>query len=536
MRRVFLLLLFFSASFGYSEEYLRFRDLIHEAKYYEQQKDYPKAIEAYKQLLSLDPRNLIYLTAVANLYKEMENYEMAESYYLRLLHYYPQDIEAKMNLGEVYYKTKNYDKAKLYLTEVVNEDPERFRAVVILARIYNKESNNKAAYKYLEMAHSIDPSDDQVWKLMSSYHVRQGNHSAAYDYLFATANLTDSPELQYMMWGLRPYIYPSLKIMSSYSQERERDLVSKLMTVQLDTWMHGLDLTIPIKSNYRFINRFFFGPVRQINLVNGLNNYYLNEYNFTTGFEIYREPNFLMRVLSNQRWAQDKPPVIFSFKGKVVWEPSLSFRYASENHMFAISGAKDSIIGRNFRGETEALFVRRKILNALYEFRDSKSFSAIGIEGNIGTYQSKQSSFRKEFYTWARYDMNYAPFHMVLEYKYDFSTFNFIDPDYSSHRAEYRHNAKISFIRVWKRQGTLDAHYHFYWDKRRDFVNEAVEINQVGVVPQELKLNIYTAHVIECIGSKTIGNSLDFEMKFMYYMDSNDYRTASGKLSLKWVF
>lgn len=544
MKKFLLLVMLTLGAFSHSEEYLRFRDLIHEAKYYESKKEYAKAIEAYKSLLSLDPKNLIYLTAVARLYQESNNFEMAESYYLRLLHFYPHDIDAKENLGEMYYKTQQYAKAKIYLIEVVNEDPNRFRAILFLVRGYLKESNYRAAQKYLDLARAVDPSDEQVWRLMANYHIAQGNHSAAYEYLFTTAGITDSPEIQYMMWGLRPYVSPSLKLIASYSQERERDLVSNLMTTQIDTWTNGIELTIPILNHYRFINRYFFGPVRQINLVNGLDNYYLNEFNYTTGFEFYREPNFLMRAITNQRWGQSrgKPQLeggttIFPFKGKVVWEPSLFIRYASPNHMFAVSGSKDSIIGRNFAdNNTSSFFVRRKILDAVYEFKDSNSFSAIGIEGNIGTYQGQQSSFRKEFYTWARYDMNYAPFHMVFEYRYDFSTFNYVDPDYSSHRAEYRHNAKISLIRVWKAQGTLDAHYHFFWDKRRDLVNESAALTQQGDVPGELKLNIYTAHVIECIGSKTIGDRFDFEMKFMYYMDSNDYRTASGRLSLKWVF
>lgn len=533
----FILLFYFSflCVFIISAE-MTFQDDLEKAEYFKEHKEYLQAAQAYRNLLSIDPKNYYYLTSISKMYKEAKDYEMAISYYQRLLHLYPLDTSAKFELGQIYYFEKKDAEAVPLLEEVVAKEPDNFRAIILLLRMAIRNKEDAKAMYYLSKAEAIDKSDEQVWKLASKYYLSKQQYYNAYKYLFNTYQTVSSEELEFLVWDLRPYIYPSINISSLYAQERERDLVENIMTTEIDTWNHKVNLTIPLKDYFRIVNTFHFGSIQQINLVNGLNNYFVDVYHYLFGVEVIKEPHLLMKIYSGQKWGKNKPPVIFPFYREILWEPSVMIRYSHPNHLASISGYKDSYMGRHFSSDPSALFVKRKLVEAYYEFRDSQSMSSIGILANVGSYQATEANFRKLVSMWARYDVNPNPFHMVFEYKYEFSTFKKVDPDYSSYRAGYIHQGKISLIRSWKNRGFLDCHYTLLWNKRRDLINESVAIVDYGSFPNELKLNIYTAHIIECVGSKNLGHQFNLDLRFSYYMDSNDYRAALGQIGLQWLF
>lgn len=514
----------------------RFRDYLEEAEHFKSEKRYIESARAYRQLLRIDPKNLYYLSSIAKMYKQAKDYPMAISYYERLLHLYPNDVEALYELAQIFYIKKQDDKAESLLLRAHEIEPENYSIVLLLLRIAIRNHHDDKAKEYLGKAESIDKLAEPTWRAGAQYHMSKHNYQEAYKYLFNTNQLVSNEELEFLVWDLRTYVYPSAEVNSAYSQERERDLVSKLMTTQINTWAHQASLLIPFKDYFRITNTFNCGSQQQINLINGSNNYYVDLYSYLFELEVIKNPNLLMKLFSNQKWGENKPPVNFNFSDSLLWEPGVSIRYSDPHHLLSFSGYKDSYMGRHFGVDSRALFVRRILAEIYYEFRDPNSLSSIGVLGNAGTYKATKGNIRKLFSIWARYDVNPNPFHMVFEYKYEFSTFKRVSEDYSSYRAGYLNQGKVSLIRAWKNRGYLDCNYTFLWNKRRDLVNESLAITSRESRPEELKLNIYIAHIIECVGNKTLGKNFDLNLKFFYYMDSNDYRTAGGKLGLNCLF
>ncbi len=464
MFKLCIFLIFCLSATSFSEE-KRFRSYLDEAEYFKDHKQYLKSAEAYRHLLRIDPKNLYYLTMISKMYKLAGDNERAVSYYLRLLHFYPEDTSAEFELGEIYYKAEMYQRALPLLEDVCEKDIENYRAALYLARIFTHTGETDKAKYYLDRLYKLDRTAPATWHAGKNFYLSQGRFKDAYKYLFDTYQTVGQEELNYLVLGLRPYIYPSLNLDSSYTEEREKDLITKMVTTEINTWNHSLDLTIPLPPHFRVINRFTFGDQRQVNLQLGKNNYFVDVYNYLVGLEVINEPNFLMKIYSNQKWGADKPFTFFPYKHQLLWEPAISFRYSNPNHLASISAYKDSYLSRHFGNNFRTLFIKRKLVEAYYEFRDSNSLSSIGFMGNTGTYTSVKNNFRSLISLWARYDVNPNPFHMVFEYRYEFSTFRRIDRDYSSYRAGYQHLGKVSLIRNWKRRGFLDCNYTIFWEK-----------------------------------------------------------------------
>jgi len=176
-----------SASLPMQERYLI------QAGYDRIEKDFPKAIDAYQNLIKVSPDNTDYL----------------------------------YDLGTVYETTGAYDKAKDMFAKVVELDPKRIAGLRSLGRVQIESGNTQAGLEYLTRAQalSIEVRDDseraQVLQAMGvAYFILQRPDDAL-------KNLQESLDIRTKL-GLKKGIADSLQMIgSAYDSTGKSDLALK---------------------------------------------------------------------------------------------------------------------------------------------------------------------------------------------------------------------------------------------------------------------------------------------------------------------
>jgi serine/threonine protein kinase/tetratricopeptide (TPR) repeat protein len=176
-----------SASLPMQEKYLI------QASYDRIEKDFPKAIEAYQNLIKVSPDNTDYL----------------------------------FDLGMAYENTGAYDKAKEMFAKVVELDPKRIAGLRSLGRVQIKSGNSQAALEYLTRAQalSIELQDDaeraQILQAMGVAYLSMQRPDDA------LKNFQESLEIRTKL-GLKKGIADSLQMIGSiYDGTGKSDLALK---------------------------------------------------------------------------------------------------------------------------------------------------------------------------------------------------------------------------------------------------------------------------------------------------------------------
>ena len=143
-------------------------------------KDYPKAIDAYQNLVKASPDNTDYLFA----------------------------------LGEAYENTSNYDKASEAFKKVVDLDPKRIAGLLAMGRVLIEQGNTQSGVEFLTRAQAVsielgdDPARAQVLQAMGVA------YSTMQRYDDALKSLNDSLEIKKKL-GMQKGIADSLEMIGS---------------------------------------------------------------------------------------------------------------------------------------------------------------------------------------------------------------------------------------------------------------------------------------------------------------------------------
>jgi tetratricopeptide (TPR) repeat protein len=176
-----------SASLPLQEKYLI------QAGYDRIEKDYPKAIDAYQNLIKVSPDNTDYL----------------------------------YDLGTAYEATGAYDKAKDMFAKVVEFDPKRIAGLRSLGRVQIESGNSQAGLEYLTRAQalSIELQDDaERAQILQAMGVAYSTMQRPED---ALKNLQESLEIKTKL-GLKKGIADSLEMIGSiYDSTGKSDLALK---------------------------------------------------------------------------------------------------------------------------------------------------------------------------------------------------------------------------------------------------------------------------------------------------------------------
>ena len=541
-KRLLLLLLFCTPVLAKQEQHNLSKkergELVQEGSIYEQKKDYTKAIEIYQKLHDDDRLNYEYMYKLGVLYYRIDDLPQSERYFKMILKWYGTDIEAKIWLGRIYNREKKYQLAESYVEPVFRQHPDYIEVGELLARVYNAQGKRKEAIAVLNRLAQEQPENPNFHTQIGNLYASNEQYDKAYkQYKMAWEDSGKRTTYLDRMLGVRGYAKPHLDLLASYSQEREIDLVSQLLTTEINTWFTSARYTYPVNNHMRMYVQGGYSPEQQYNKISQRNNYYVNNYWNTIGADFQYKNYFRLKGQSNLKWGKNfQENNIFPFDSNWVWEPLLSARFAFWKIAYSAAIYKESFVGRDF-SDVVAFYVRKKsVMNAL-TIRLHNGKTILGGEGTLSNYYGSRFNKLKDFNAFIIQRLDHYPIKFIFEYKYLFGTFKQVDREYFSYRARYRHFGTIRAYYPWGARGRIEARYTFKWQKLREFVNVAEEISINNArPPQELLLNILRADEIEGLITYNLRDHLRFTFSTQFYEDSNKYKTISGKLGLDYYF
>ncbi|MGB4951789.1 MAG: tetratricopeptide repeat protein, partial [Rhizobiaceae bacterium] len=131
--------------------------------------EYEDAIDAFDQVVFLDPENASGYKGLAYSYKQLQNENMAYEYQQMWAEWAPSDPEAHTQLGWSLYTQQDFGAAIQAFSAALNLGPENFSALSGRgqAYYYSVENGCKKAIPDFEAALGIRPGDERMTELLT---------------------------------------------------------------------------------------------------------------------------------------------------------------------------------------------------------------------------------------------------------------------------------------------------------------------------------------------------------------------------------
>jgi Tfp pilus assembly protein PilF len=127
------------------------------AVFFQQAKDWQKALDNYVKAEKLDPNNPDTYNNKGVIFKELGQYDRAIDEFLRAIFLNPQYAKAYNNIGVVYFMQKNYAEGARNYLKAIDLNPSNLEAFNNLAIIYKKQKDLEKARAVLNRALAMDP-------------------------------------------------------------------------------------------------------------------------------------------------------------------------------------------------------------------------------------------------------------------------------------------------------------------------------------------------------------------------------------------
>lgn len=146
-------------------------------------KDMVAAIEAYKKVIQLDPKNLEAINNLGVVYKDMGRADEAIEQYQKALSINPNFAKAHNNLGVAYFMKGEYIKAIREYQKAISFSPDNLESYTNLGVLYKKQAKMDKALQAFEKALSINPFHAEThYNLALIYDERKNIEKASYHY------------------------------------------------------------------------------------------------------------------------------------------------------------------------------------------------------------------------------------------------------------------------------------------------------------------------------------------------------------------
>jgi tetratricopeptide (TPR) repeat protein len=154
------------------------RDIYLQASKCHKEGDWQGAIEAYKELVDLLPRNSEALPSIYGLigffYYKVENYGEAARYNKKYIKYYPDDDSAHYGLGVMYLLLGKIVRAIQSLKEAIKLSPEDEEYHSLLGYLYAKSQEWRLAEKHYKESIRLKSDFEKPYKYLAELYVHLG--------------------------------------------------------------------------------------------------------------------------------------------------------------------------------------------------------------------------------------------------------------------------------------------------------------------------------------------------------------------------
>lgn len=153
--------------------------LFQKANLYLKKFDYDKAIEYYREFLSVIPNSIPGMNQLGICYLKKQDCEKSRNLFLKVIKLDPSFFAAYNNLGLVFMKTQEYEKGKYYLKQALKINPKYENAWLNLAQIASKTGDSQSEINFLEKILEINPNRGDVMNILSNTYQNAGEYDKA---------------------------------------------------------------------------------------------------------------------------------------------------------------------------------------------------------------------------------------------------------------------------------------------------------------------------------------------------------------------
>lgn len=140
--------------------------------------DYPKAVEAYKKAISLEPSSTAY-DGLGVAYFELKQYGAAVAALQQAIRLEPTDALLHTNLADAYMQMAQYEKAKLSLREALRLKPDHVDTLNLLAVVHFRLKEYSEAAGLFEQAICVQPKNSVLLHNLGKTYFMMGRKEEA---------------------------------------------------------------------------------------------------------------------------------------------------------------------------------------------------------------------------------------------------------------------------------------------------------------------------------------------------------------------
>lgn len=158
-------------------------NLLQQAAFYHQNKNYIEAKKLYKYLLKMDSRNFDALMLLGFLHAELDEAEEAIHFLLQATKINDQSEPLCFNLAVAYMSQGRYQNAERFFRRTLVINPNNLKSIQELVAIESRKNNLDASVVYYEKAMQLSPGDGDIYNDFALIKKRQKDYSAAIELL-----------------------------------------------------------------------------------------------------------------------------------------------------------------------------------------------------------------------------------------------------------------------------------------------------------------------------------------------------------------
>ncbi|MCH9609224.1 MAG: Cell division coordinator CpoB [Chlamydiales bacterium] len=467
--------------------------MIEEAKKAEKERDYITASRLWYQLYSDDPTNAFFTYRMGQVLGWMSRPHEAIYFLKKTLELAPDQTDAMLRLGFQEMALGRNKMAQSLFEDILAIDGERVDALDGLSRSFFLQGRYcEAKSAALRRFGEGDP-DYFIYKLYNRI-----------------LNKTNMFARGILVW----------------SQERETDLTTRTVTVQLNNFASEVKGSFPFTERFTAKAAFLAGTTRERNLINGTNNLFI-PYNIVNGSAAWQvHSKVILDGGIGVQHGHDTGDPNFRLGKRTRVQPSGAISYSGVNQSYSLLAYVDSLTVKLF-GTGRATFMQRdtyqfEALWNLFENRVRLNTT------NFLRYSHDVADNRQwDCSIWA--ESGYPRYGSVLFLRYTgrASGFKTNESDYYSYKRQWEHNATLTFSRDTVLNTEVDLAYSHRWQWNRKLnqpVNTAVLVNKLYRGSDTLWLelrHLYRPNIRGVFRSE-------------YYFDTTNYKAWSvkGRLNL----
>jgi tetratricopeptide (TPR) repeat protein/tRNA A-37 threonylcarbamoyl transferase component Bud32 len=139
------------------------------------EKQYPKALVAYKKVVERNPSDAFATFRIAYIYAEGKNYDEAIRFYKKAIQLNPNDALAYYNMGNAYSAKGDKDKAIEFYEKAIQLNPNDADVYNNMGTAYSAKGDKDKAIEFYEKAIQLNPSYASAYYNMGTAYLAKGD-------------------------------------------------------------------------------------------------------------------------------------------------------------------------------------------------------------------------------------------------------------------------------------------------------------------------------------------------------------------------